>query len=340
MNINDPLLEASPPKLFPTLIKGFNTVAGKVQLILIPLLLDLFLWLGPKLRIHDLFLPLVKDFSSTMIQFAPQDMLETINATSVLYTEFLEQFNLFATLRTFPIGVPSLISRLSSLASPLDLAGVMEVPSLRVGVAIFGGLLMAGFFLGTLFFNAISRLSLQEAAKFQWKRLFTHFTQSLIFFLILIALVIMVSIPIFILLSILSLVSAALAQFVLFGMIFLLIWMALPLVFSPHGIFALDQKVIPSMLLSMRMVRFFLPGTSLFIIFSILISEGFNLLWALPGTGSWLMALGIGGHAFIVTGLLCASFDYYRDGLKWMQYNIQQMQKASKSRESGGTTVE
>ncbi len=340
MNINEPILDASPPRLFPTLLKGFNTVAGKVQLILIPLLLDLFLWLGPKLRVHDLFVPIFKDLSSTMLRIAPQDMLETVTATSKLYIEFLEQFNLFTALRTFPIGIPSLLARITSLASPLDLAGVIEVPSLRVGIAIFGGLLMAGFFLGTLFFNTISRLSLQESVKFQWKQLFSHFTQSLIFFLILVALLIMISIPIFIILSILSLISPALAQFILLGMIFLLIWMVLPLVFSPHGIFALDQKVVPSMLLSMRMVRFFLPGTSLFIIFCILISEGLNLLWVLPGTESWLLALGIGGHAFIVTSLLCASFVYYRDGLKWMQFNIQKMQKVSKNAESGGTTVE
>jgi len=340
MNINEPILDASPPRLFPTLLKGFNTVAGRVQLILIPLLLDLFLWLGPKLRVHDLFVPILNELSTTMLKIAPQDLLETVNATSSLYIEFLEQFNLFTFLRTFPIGIPSLLARIASLDSPLDLAGIIEVPSFRIGIAILGGLLLAGFFLGTLFFNSLSRLSLDEPAKFDWKQLFSHFTQALIFFLILIALLTMISIPVFIILSILSLVSAPLAQFVLLGMIFLLIWMALPLVFSPHGIFALDQKVVPSMLLSMRMVRFFLPGTSLFIIFCILISEGFNLLWALPGTGSWLLALGIGGHAFIVTGLLCASFVYYREGLKWMQFNIQKMQKASRNPESGGTTVE
>ncbi len=340
MNINEPILDASPPRLFPTLLKGFNTVAGRVQLILIPLLLDLFLWLGPKLRVHDLFVPILNELSTTMLKIAPQDLLETVNATSSLYIEFLEQFNLFTFLRTFPIGIPSLLARIASLDSPLDLAGIIEVPSFRIGIAILGGLLLAGFFLGTLFFNSLSRLSLDEPAKFDWKQLFSHFTQALIFFLILIALLTMISVPVFIILSVLSLISAPLAQFVLLGMIFLLIWMALPLVFSPHGIFALDQKVVPSMLLSMRMVRFFLPGTSLFIIFCILISEGFNLLWALPGTGSWLLALGIGGHAFIVTGLLCASFVYYREGLKWMQFNIQKMQKASRNPESGGTTVE
>jgi len=92
--------------------------------------------------------------------------------------------------------------------------------------------------------------------------------------------------------------------------------------------------------MSIRMVRFFLPGTSMFIIFCILISEGFNMLWVLPGSDSWLLALGIGGHAFVVTGLLSASFLYYRQGLKWMQFNIQRIQELKEKQESGGTSIE
>lgn len=64
------------------------------------------------------------------------------------------------------------------------------------------------------------------------------------------------------------------------------------------------------------------------------------MLWTLPGAGSWLMALGIAGHSFVVTGLICASFLYYRQGLIWMQFNIQKMREASKKQESGGISVE
>jgi len=93
--------------------------------------------------------------------------------------------------------------------------------------------------------------------------------------------------------SIFSLINAALAQFVLIMLLFLVMWMALPLFFSPHGIFSLEQKAVPSILMSIRMVRFFLPGTSMFIIFCILISEGFNMLWFFLAAihGCWLWGL-------------------------------------------------
>lgn len=336
--MNDPI--AAPPRLLPTLIKGFNTVAGQVHLILLPVLIDLFLWLGPKLRIHDLLVPVMNSITANMIRLAPADMLETVRTATAIYTEMLEHLNLFAAIRTIPVGVPSLMARLGEITSPLQLSWVFETPSLRLGIAAIGGLLMLGFFLGTIYFNSLARFSQLEPANFNWKKLFSQYAQTLVFFLILVGLLIAVSIPMLILISVLSLISAGLAQFFLMLIVFLALWLVLPLVFSPHGIFALDQKVVPSMLLSLRMVRFYLPGTSLFILFSILISEGLNMVWTLPGTDSWLMVLGISGHAFIVTALLAASFLYYRDGIKWMQFNIQKMTDTMKQQEDGGTTVE
>lgn len=340
MNTNEPILTAAPPRLVPTIVKGFNTIAAQVHLILLPLLIDLFLWLGPKLRVSQLLTPIWKMVNANMLKLSPPEMLETIKTATALYTQMLEQANLFSIIRTIPIGVPSLIVRLGEVISPLQLSWEYQVPSFRVGVAIIGGLLMVGFFLGTLYFNNISRFSQAEPESFDWNKFISQYAQILIFFLILVALLIAVSIPMMILISVLSLISSGLAQFLMILVFFIALWLALPLVFSPHGIFALDQKVVPSMLLSLRMVRFFLPGTSFFILFSILLSEGLNMVWTLPGTDSWLLVLGIAGHSFVVTALLAASFLYYRDGIKWMQYNIQKMTDSTKKQDDGGNAVE
>ncbi len=340
MNTNEPILAAAPPRLFPTILKGFNTVAGQIHLILLPVLVDLFLWLGPRLRIYDLFTPTLQMITANMLKLAPTDMVETVRTATTLYTEMLQQFNLFSAIRTLPVGVPSLIARLGEVATPVNFFGIYELSSLRVGIAVLGGLLTLGFFLGAIYFNALSRHSQPEAINFSMNKLLNQYAQTLVFFLILVGLLIAISIPLLILVSVLSLISAGLAQFVIVLVGFMSLWLVLPLVFSPHGIFALDQKVVPSMLLSLKMVRFFLPGTSFFILVALLISEGLNMVWTLPGSDSWLMLVGIGGHAFIVTGLLVASFLYYRDGIKWMQFNVQKMTEAFKKQESGGTPDE
>jgi len=55
----------------------------------------------------------------------------------------------------------------------------------------------------------------------------------------------------------------------------------------------------------------------------LVISEGLNILWNMPPADSWLVLVGIAGHAFISASLLAASFVYYRDALTWIQKVIQ-----------------
>jgi hypothetical protein len=132
------------------------------------------------------------------------------------------------------------------------------------------------------------------------------------------------------------LISASVGQFLVLVAMFVLLWLAIPLIFAPHGIFVLNQKAYPSMMLSIRMVRYFLPGAGMFIMTSVLISEGLNMLWSIPDPTSWFTLIGIFGHAFVVTALLAASFIYYRGGLKWMQESIQNITDPNIKAKLGG----
>jgi hypothetical protein len=38
-----------------------------------------------------------------------------------------------------------------------------------------------------------------------------------------------------------------------------------------------------------------------------------------PEETSWLSLVGVAGHAFVTTGLLAASFIYYRDADRWVK---------------------
>lgn len=340
MNTNTNSLPVTPPRLFATIVKGFNIIASRVYLILIPVVVDIVLWLGPKMRVHDLFLPMINEVTSNMLKIGPKDLAETVKIASTLWNTLLEQFNLFSAIRTIPIGVPSLIARQSSVISPLQNNVIWETSSVQAGVAILGALLMVGFFVGTIYFNTLSRYSKAEPEKLDWKKLFSQYGQTILLFAILIGVAILIAVPTLIMVSVFSLISPGIGQFLVMAVILLGMWILVPLIFTPHGIFALDQKAFPSMLLSMRMVRFFLPGTGLFVIVCGIISEGLNILWMVPELNSWLTLLGIGGHAFIVTALLAASFMYFREGIDWMKFNIQRMNEARNQQENGGNFVE
>jgi hypothetical protein len=70
---------------------------------------------------------------------------------------------------------------------------------------------------------------------------------------------------------------------------------------------------VAPILSSLQMTRFSLPNSSLFVLTVLFISIGLNYLWRIPEPDSWMLLVGIFGHAFITTALLAASFIYYRD---------------------------
>ncbi len=79
------------------------------------------------------------------------------------------------------------------------------------------------------------------------------------------------------------------------------------------------------MLSSIYLSRFTLPTSSFFVISVIILSQGFNFLWLTPSSDSWMLLVGIFGHAFVTTALLAASFVYYRDMSTWFESFLEKL---------------
>jgi len=122
----------------------------------------------------------------------------------------------------------------------------------------------------------------------------------------------------FMLTFVLLLIMPGLAQFaVLFGLL-AMVWVLVPLVFSPHGIFLRKLNIFQSMYASIRTVRMFFPGVTLFLLIALVFSQGMGAIWRLAPETSWLTLGGIFGNAFILTGLVASSFIYYRAASNWL----------------------
>lgn len=331
-------LIGTPPRMFKTMLAGFNTVANNAYLLLFPIVLNLALWLGPKLRVKELLTPTIEQFSKDMLRIGPADMAETIKSAQTIWTQLLEQYNLATSVRTVPVGIPSLIARLSPIESPLTWNPIIEIPTVNWAVATIGIFLTVGFLLGSLFFYIISLETDKENPKFIFKDYVFTYINSVVIFCLLLGVGLVIAIPIFLILSVLSLLNATMAQVFILLAGFGLLWLLMPLVFSIHGVFVLKKKAMASILISIRLIRFYLPGTGLFVMTSALISEMLNKLWVLPEADSWMMLFSIGGHSFVVAGLLAASFIYYREGLRWMQDNAETIANLRKKAQMGGGT--
>lgn len=315
-------IQTAPPKLIQAFAAGFNTVASHAYLLLLPIGIDLLLWFGPRLRLQSLLAPVVNDTTRALLEMNSGTMSARLEAVRQIWEEILLRFNLVSFIRTFPIGVPSLLASQSPLDNPLGLAPVIEIRSLFTAFGLLVLILATGFVLGCLYFNLLARCTAEGNIGFSFQGFAHQITLTLLLTIGLVLLLLVLSLPGLLLLSVFAVISPNLADIAIIIVVFILLWLLVPLVFTPHGIYSGQRNLLAAVATSVRLVRFFLPGTGVFLMFAILISQGLDILWRVPPANSWLTLVGIFGHAFIYTSLLAASFFYFRGGMRWMIHNI------------------
>ncbi len=271
-----------PPGVVGSLRAGFDAVASNLTVALIPLALDLLLWLGPRLRVDRLFRPIFDEMSryASFSGISSSD-LKTLQDNSFLLLDQLKRYNLLGTLRTFPIGVFSLMSGTMPGKTPLGIPTSIQVNSVFTLLGWLILLTLIGWLFGGLFFRWVSLIVVSPSQPVN-ARFGRSILQTMLLSLLYFMLLIMIGTPILIVLALLIAASPLLAQGMLLILGLLSMWLIVPLFFSPHGIFMRQQNAFSSIYTSLRMARFTLPTSSLFVLSVILIAYGLNFLWNIP----------------------------------------------------------
>ncbi len=327
----DQVTESGPPRLIPSLGAGFNAVANNVSLIILPVVLDLLLWFGPHLRIKNLVLPSMHALNAQAFEMQAQvspEMMDIVNQSQDIWDTILEKFNLVSVLRTLPVGVPSLLAFRGAFSNPLSRVGIYELPSPLSAFGTWVLIVLVGILLGTIYFNSVARSSYEVMQPFSARLLARQYLQTTLLTITMVLILLVISVPSFVLLAISALISPGLAQTVLFAITFVILWLILPLFFSPHGIFMKKIRARDAVFQSMYLARMFMPNTGLMIFLILLIGQGMNVIWLLAEWDSWMALVGIAGHAFISSGLLAATFVYYRQGTDWLEERMKKQQEA------------
>jgi len=318
-----------PPGVIGSLRAGFDAVSSHVMLILFPLALDLWLWLGPRLSVDGLLSPHLKFlFEQARKGLASPADMQRLAGAQTSFMEVLERFNLLSLLGklvTFPIGVSSLLVGTMPVATPYGEQRVVQVSSLPGLVGLVFLFILIGWVGGGLYFRWVSGTALgrEETGIGSVRAIIQTFVLSVIWFFGLM----MIMVPVLFVLTVLALISPTLANGAVFIMLVLSFWLIVPLFFTPHGIFVRQQNAFYSVLSSLRMARFTLPTSGMFVLSAFLLYRGLNYLWSVPPNNSWMLLIGIAGHAFITTALLAASFVYYRDMNAWLQTVFEQVKQ-------------
>ncbi len=320
----------APPSLLGSLRAGFDATANHLGLLLIPVLLDLYLWLGPHLRLDQLVEGVVSGVNRQP-SFTNPETAELLQFSGQYWSLFAERLNLFSAFRSYPVGTPSLMVVSQPITTPYGAPASWQVPSLASSIGLWLILFLTGLVIGTVYFSLVSQVVLTgkfslrvTLSRLPWASL-QVFKLALYF----IVFVVMLTLPLSCLASLLVLTGLPVGQLSLILFFALAAWMFLPFLFSPHGIFILQHPARASIRESFRMTRATLPKTVALFLLIVAIDEGLSILWLVPEGRSWLTFISVLGHAFVVTGLVAASFVYYRDANRWLQRLLQQAQLSS-----------
>ncbi len=311
----------APPSLMASLLAGFDAVTTHLGLILFPIALDLFLWLGPHVGMRAVIQSFAQRMTTVQGLNTP-DTAQILKANQQMWQFIGDRLNLVFALRSYPVGIPSLMSARMPLETPAPLVpAVFEFNSVLPALGLWLLLGLIGLALGSLYFGAVAysvNPSINQKFSFllNWPRASVQvFLLTLFIGMLLIA----VSIPASCIIFALALGSSTLGSIGLLLYGGAVLWLLFPLVFSPHGIFVYQDNVMASMRKGVRLVRMTLPSTGMLVLAIFIISNGMDLLWSSPAENSWLALIGIIGHGFITTGLLASTFIYYRKADRWIQ---------------------
>ena len=307
-----------PPGVIQAIRAGLDVISNHLAVLLPPLALDLLLWFGPRLSVKG---ALNRMFSNAMDFYSMNGMANEIQVKQMmtaqeLLADFFLKYNLFSLLRTFPVGISSLLQSKMPTLTPFGAKPAIEIESLASMAGMFFLLTLCGWALGGLYFNWVSGATgIRETASGLGRAVI----QTLLFSMILTLAAFMIGIPVMVVLGILGLIGAELLQVAMFVIALFSAWIIVPIFFAPHGMYLRGQNAFYSIYSSLRMARFTLPSSSMFVLAVFVISQGLNYLWSVPDANSWMTLVGIAGHAFITTALLAASFIYYRDMNVWLE---------------------
>lgn len=318
------------------LAAGFDVLSRNVWLIVLPVLLDLFLWLGPQLSLAALMERVIA-FVAAQPPPDPATVSQLEQAIELLDL-FGERFNLLSLLSALPfLNVPSLLAqRAPGMVSPLGDSRVFLIESVWALIAWGMLLLPIGLMLGFLYVYSLARriLAMRRAAgqgeggtgdaavsaqgppspsvspplqaAMKLIRVFS-FTALLLGAAMVVA-------PLWMLV-----VGAALAIAQPLGLVAWALSVGLGVYLALHLLF-----VVPSLVLGGRgllqavwesflLIHMHFSSVIGLVVLGMVIYEGLRYVWSLPSGDSWSLLIGVLGNACIATGLTAATFVFYQE---------------------------
>ena len=181
-------------------------------------------------------------------------------------------------------------------------------------------MIVLGILIGTLYYSVTARAAAKDK-RYSIGIFGKQLLNTVLFYLALIILLAVLFVPVSCVMTFSFMVVPFLYQIIMLVVIAAGCWLLIPLFYIPHGIFMKHFDLTRAIKESIALSSWSGPITIRFMLFSIVISMGLDLIWAIPEQNSWLILFSIFGHAFVSTALLTASFLLFTELEQWQAEN-------------------
>ena len=302
------------------LATGLTVVARRIGVVLIPVILDCFYWLGPRVSIAPLMRQ-IKQLLDLWAQDLPTSQVDQLALLRDLVTR-AEEANLFGLLSPGVLGVPHFEGWQKLVPQGATASGVIEVGSWVSFLGLFVLLTMLGWLVGSAYLVLVA----QGVREVPWSsgRLIRHILVVWLSIIglaaVMLTLGVVVMGPLSLTTALVTLINPGMGSLMV-GLVWVFsLWIALHLFFTIDALVLEQITPLRAMWNSFNVVRRnFWSALGLILLMTIL-GRGLALVWEALSVNPAGVLVGITGNALVGTGLVAASLAFYQDRLRrWRQ---------------------
>ncbi len=312
-----------------TLSAGFDRITKSLWLIVLPALVDIAIWNGPRISVSDLSQQLAAALPS--VSELGGQYQESLQLAREWLVSAGGQVNLLSLMSMRFLGLPSL-SAASSPGGGL-LAGAQAVVEVRTWSALAGVTLvltLLSLLLGCFAVSWIAqgireeppdlRYVIQVALR-SWARLAAL---GLVALICAVTVAFGVSMGYTVLVLVSPQLGALFLTLLLLGAVWISAYLGIIALFAPRAVILDDVGVWHSLVGSFLVVRRYLLSAIGFFLLASLIQTGLMYVWRLLAVNAAGTLFGILGNSYVSTGLVAASLIFYRDRIAaWQEIGTQ-----------------
>lgn len=310
------------PGIIDTLSAAYQTLNQHLYLLIVPVVLDLLYWLGPRITVAGI----ARETSAALesmahrpgIGITTEQSAQTLAAMREAIEATGRSLNLLSVLSS-ALSVPSLfLSDEAQTPAWLGTLPAHSVGSFGELVTLTVALFLLGIVVGAVYMGLAAQVVRDGKAQPDAlaQRLLTYAGRYVALLLIVLLMVLFIGLPISLVVGVLALISPLLGSILILFVWAGVLWFYLHLFFTTCALFVSDADPLRAILSSITVVRMSTSSAIGLLAIAMVISLGMSYVWSALGLSAAATLAGILGNAYIGTGVTMAILIFYRDRIR------------------------